>query len=295
MHFRHSEGAERPKNPIPKDFRFVKASEGLRLRMTVKAQKVQNFRICYTLRTMNILEVKNLTLKKNGKRIIDNLSFTLRRGQVHAVVGPNGAGKSTLAYILMGLEGYRDFIGEIVFDGSSLKGFSVTERARRGITLAWQEPARFEGLTVDSYLGASSLTNGKRVPFEEALARVGLCPREYLTRVVDDTLSGGERKRIELASIIAMQPQLVILDEPDSGIDIESLQNIFETVKYLKSKGTTVVLITHSLAILKQADTALLLCDGKLRDSGSVDKIYNYFKGRCAVCEHQNEPEEVSL
>ena len=219
---------------------------------------------------MNILEVKNLTLKKNGKNIIDNLSFTLQRGWVHAVVGPNGAGKSTLAYILMGLDGYRDFTGEIIFDGCPLKSLLVTERARRGITLAWQEPARFEGLGVDMYLEASSSTNGERVAFEEALARVGLCPREYLTRVVDDTLSGGERKRIELASIIAMQPQLVILDEPDSGIDIESLRYISETIEYLKNKGTTVILITHSPAILQQADNVLLLCDGKLRDSGGA-------------------------
>ena len=240
---------------------------------------------------MNILEVKNLTLKKNEKIIIDNLSFALRRGQVHAVVGPNGAGKSTLAYILMGLDGYRDFTGEIVFDGCAFKSLSVTERAQRGITLAWQEPARFEGLAVEMYLEASSSTNGEKVAFEEALARVGLCPRDYLTRVVDDTLSGGERKRIELASIIAMQPRLVILDEPDSGIDIESLRSIFETIEYLTGKGSTVILITHSPAVLQRADNALLLCDGKLRDFGSVDKIHSYFKGRCAVCKHQNEPE----
>ena len=236
---------------------------------------------------MEILELRNVSLKLNGKWILNELNATFQEGHVHAVVGPNGAGKSTLAYTIMGLEGYKNIEGDIMFDGESIKGLSITERARKGITLAWQEPARYEGLSVRKFLMASA---GEKVDVGDILQKVGLS-EDYAERAVDKTLSGGERKKIELASILAMKPKLVMLDEPDSGIDISSLEKIFEAIKMLKENGTTVILITHSLAVLKQAEHAFLMCNGVIVDKGSVEKIIPFFEGKCMPCRHKNMPD----
>jgi len=236
---------------------------------------------------MGILELKDVSLKMNGKWILNGLNVSFQKGHVHAVVGPNGAGKSTLAYTIMGLEGYRNITGDIIFERESIKNMDVTERAKRGITLAWQEPARYEGLSMRKFLMAS----GKKVDVEDILEKVGLDAREYANRAVDKTLSGGERKKIELASILAMKPKLVMLDEPDSGIDVASLEKIFEAIKMLKEDGTTVILITHSPAVLKQAEHAFLMCNGMMIDKGKVEKIIPFFEGKCMPCRHKNMPD----
>ena len=236
---------------------------------------------------MAILELRDVGLKLNGKWILHDINAEIWEGHVHAVVGPNGAGKSTLAYAIMGLEGYRNIEGDIIFEGESIKGLNVTERAKKGITLAWQEPARYEGLTVKKFLMASA---GGRVDVEDILEKVGL-DAEYAERAVDKTLSGGERKKIELASILAMKPKLVMLDEPDSGIDVASLEKIFEAIKVLKEEGSTVMLITHSLAVLKQAEHAFLMCNGMIVDKGRMEKLIPFFEGKCIPCKHKNMPE----
>lgn len=238
-----------------------------------------------------ILEVRDLVLERGGRRILDHLSLQVWAGHVHAIVGPNGAGKSTLASTIMGLAGYERPGGDVLFEGRSLVGMSVDERARLGITLAWQEPARFEGLPVRTFVGAGARGDGgSRV--EEALELVGLSPAAYLSRAVDRSLSGGERKRVELASILAMQPRLVLMDEPDSGIDVEALSRIFEALRHLKERGSTVLLITHSTAVLRQAEHAFLMCCGRLIDKGATTRIEGYFGARCLPCDHQNLPTE---
>ena len=160
---------------------------------------------------MAILELHDVTLELGGRRILNGLSAEFWEGRVHALIGPNGAGKSTLASTIMGLPGYTHHGGDILFDGQSLRGASVDERARRGITLAWQEPARFEGLRMDRFIAAGA-KDKSREKVVEVLERVGLDPERYLARKVDKTLSGGERKRVELASILAMEPRLVLMD-----------------------------------------------------------------------------------
>lgn len=237
---------------------------------------------------MGILEVKNLTLELDGNRILDDLSMDFWEGHVHAVVGPNGAGKTTLANTIMGLSGYRDFTGDIIFDGKSIAELDIDERARRGITLGWQEPARFEGLLLKDYITASA---GNSEGIEDVLERVGLSPSTYIDRAVDSTLSGGERKKIELASILAMKPRIAILDEPDSGIDVESLERIFDAVRILREEGTTVILITHSQAVLKHAEHAFLLCCGRLQEKGVTSEIEKYFGEKCIPCDHKNQPD----
>ena len=238
---------------------------------------------------MNILSVCNLTLKFDGKKILDDLSLDFWEGHIHAVIGPNGAGKSTLASAIMGLHGYTNYEGDIRYEGQSLRGVSVDERARRGITLAWQEPARFEGLSVPRFVTAGS----KRKDIghvRELLEALGLEPERYLQRSVDRTLSGGERKRIELASILAMEPRVILMDEPDSGIDVEALQYIFRGLRQLKEKGVTVIMITHSMSVLEQADHAFLICHGRLLEKGATEKIGRYFSDKCISCDHVNQP-----
>ena len=232
----------------------------------------------------NILELKNLTLYMDDKMILNDISLDVWKGHVHAIVGTNGAGKSTLANTIMGLAGYRDFTGDILYQGESIRDKDIDERARMGITLSWQEPARFEGLRVRDYISAGVPENSSD-DLNQALETVGLNPQDFMDRSVEKTLGGGERKKSELAAVLLMKPGLVFLDEPDSGIDIESIQRIFQVVKLLKDQGTTIVFITHSKAVLEQADHAFLLCHGQIVDQGRVGRISRYFENQCMPCE----------
>lgn len=238
----------------------------------------------------SILEARELTMNLGKKRVLDHLSIRFYPGHVHAVVGPNGAGKSTLANTIMGLSGYAAFTGDIFFEGDSLRNLATDERARKGITLAWQEPARYEGLTVERFVSAGA-ADKSRENCAHALEIMGLRPDDYLNRAVDKTLSGGERKRIELASILTINPKLVMMDEPDSGIDVEALERIFEAIRFLKERGTTVLMITHSPTVLSKADHAFLICCGQLIEKGSVSKIMDYFGEKCIPCDHPNQPD----
>jgi Fe-S cluster assembly ATP-binding protein len=189
----------------------------------------------------------------------------------------------------MGLTEYNGYRGQVLLDGKPLEGVPVDERARRGIALAWQEPARFEGLKVRSFIEAAARDKSP-AQISAVLRQVGLEAEKYLDRAVDKTLSGGERKRIELASIMAMEPRVFMMDEPDSGIDVNALDHIFDALRMLKDKGTTVILITHSPTVLQQAEHAFLICCGKLIDKGSIERIRPYFEDKCIPCDHQNQP-----
>ncbi len=244
---------------------------------------------------MGIIELKDVSLSFEEHQILRNLTIDFWEGHIHAVVGPNGAGKSTLAHTIMGLPDYRAHTGDILFEGKSITGLSINERAKLGITLAWQEPARFHGIEVREFIQRAAEKNeGKKTP-EEVMQMVGLDPDRYLTRDVDTTLSGGERKRIELASIVAMKPKVVLMDEPDSGVDIDAIQAIFQVLESLKDQGTTVIMITHSAEVLKHADHAFLLCNGALVDKGTVDQLSSYFERKCVPCKHKNIPDEEVL
>ena len=242
---------------------------------------------------MGILEVKKLNLRINGKHILHDVNLDVWEGHVHALVGTNGAGKSTLASAIMGLEGYREVTGDIYFNGEKINDLTIDERAQKGITFAWQEPARYEGISVADFVGAGipKQESDKERVVRDSLQKVGLRPDDYLARAVDETLSGGERKKIELASIIAMNPPFIMLDEPDSGIDVATLERMAEAIKILKAKGTTVLLITHSLAVMKQADHAFLMCDGQIIEKNTADKIIPYFEQNCIPCNHKNKPD----
>ncbi|MFO8020673.1 MAG: ATP-binding cassette domain-containing protein [Promethearchaeia archaeon] len=216
---------------------------------------------------MDLLQLENVTIPtfEGDSIIVDDASFGVKEGSIHAIIGPNGSGKSTLAYSIMGIDTYTPSHGKIYFDGKDITDLDITERAKRGITLAWQEPARIDGLSVFKYISLGIKDKSNLLEdVKNFLEIVNLEPKEYLSREINETLSGGERKRIELAAAIAMQPRLIILDEPDSGLDViitEDFLNIFNKIKNL---NMTILLITHREEIGMVADYGTLLWHGNM-------------------------------
>lgn len=227
-----------------------------------------------------LLAVKGLMLTRGGHTILRHVHLSVARGEIHALLGMNGSGKSSLAYAIMGCSDYQPDSGRIVFDGQDITALAIHERARLGVTLAWQEPARFEGLTVLEYLSLG-LSKPDRRRIEAALAAVALAPARYLTRPVDKTLSGGERKRIEVAAVYAMHPRLAILDEPDSGIDVLSLDDIMDLMRRMVDEGMTVLLITHRDEMIGAAHRLSLIDEGHIVATGSPSEVRAYFGRLC--------------
>lgn len=231
-----------------------------------------------------LLTLSDVTLRSDGRELLSGIDLAVDEGDIHAVIGANGAGKSTLAYTLMGCEGFAPDAGEIHFAGERIDGLPLHERARRGLTLAWQEPARFEGLAVAQFLN----TGAPETDADEALTAVGLTPAEYRHRLLDKRLSGGERKRIELAGILTLAPRLAILDEPTAGIDLLSVEEIVRLIETLREKGTAVLLITHQEALAARADRATQLCGGRIVCRGTPQAVIENFKARrCTRCDGQ--------
>lgn len=231
---------------------------------------------------MPLVAIQRLTFEIAGRKILQDLTLPIQEQEIHALLGANGSGKSTLGYILMGCEGFVPTCGQITFMGMDLGSLPMFERARLGMTLAWQEPARFEGLTVSQYI---RLGNPDIDPFPY-LTKVGLSPQTYGKRFVDKSLSGGERKRIELAAVLAMKPRFAILDEPTAGIDMLSVQDMMNVIRSFKEEGASVLLITHQETIALMADHASQLCGGRIIASGNPEDVAEqYKKGSCVRCD----------
>lgn len=242
-----------------------------------------------------MLTIKDLSFKTDDKEIIKNIKYDFQPGKIYAILGNNGVGKSTFVKIIMGMNGYfNNHGGSIYFDNEDITELSLVERAQRGITITNQEPARFKGVSVEKYLKLGGKKNYSDEEIINALRTVGL-NGIYRFRKVDKTLSGGERKRIELASILLLKPRVVIFDEPDSGIDMMSNSMLADVIKKLKESDSTVIIITHREEISLLADEALLLCNGYIRDVGNPVRINKLYKETCDVCGHVNRPvgEEV--
>lgn len=232
--------------------------------------------------TVPLLDIQNLSFSAGDQTILDRLDLAIHPKEIHAILGANGSGKTTLAYLLMGCNGYVPSAGTVLFAGTDLLPLTIHERAKLGLTLAWQEPARFEGVTVREYLtlGRAALNP------EQVLAQVGLDPDRYLNRRVDKSLSGGERHRIELASVLCMKPTLAILDEPAAGIDMLSINHIINVIRALKDNGGAVLLITHQEEVAAIADSASQLCNGRIVFSGDPARVIEHFRGRtCVRCD----------
>jgi Fe-S cluster assembly ATP-binding protein len=238
-----------------------------------------------------MLKIEELNLKKGEKRILNNVSFEVADGEIFGVLGTNGAGKSSLAYVLMGSFGYISDSGKITFNGIDITHKPIDERASLGITMAWQEPARFEGISIIDFILLGSKEKGQTLA-ESYMDNMRLTVSEYRTRQVDKTLSGGERKKIELASVIAMKPKLAILDEPDSGIDMLSQEAVIHLIREIKGYGGSVILITHDEEVVKIADRAALMCSGLAFKIGSPSEIIDYYKEHCKPCPTKRYPSQ---
>lgn len=230
----------------------------------------------------NLLLLDGIGLTVGSNPILQDIDLAVRRGEIHALVGANGSGKSSLALLVMGCSGYAPSRGTLSWEGQPLLDEPMHERARRGITLAWQEPARFEGIRVDDYLSLGE----RRVDPDRALEHVGLDPDRYLSRFVDKSLSGGERKRIELAAVVALKPRLAILDEPAAGVDLVSIDEVVRVIRWLKEQGSAVLLITHREDVAACADRASQLCGGRIVCSGDTGMVIERYKKRvCFQCD----------
>jgi Fe-S cluster assembly ATP-binding protein len=216
--------------------------------------------------TVPLLGIEGLAYRANGRTILERIELDVREQEIHALLGANGAGKTTLARIVMGCAGYAPSAGVVRFEGRDLAPLAMHERARLGITLAWQEPARFEGLRVRQYL---SLGARGAAP-AECLRSAGLAPEAFLHRVLDKSLSGGQRKRVELASMLALKPRLALLDEPAAGIDMPSLEEIEQLIIGLRRAGGSVLLITHVETVARIADRASYLYGGRIAFTGEA-------------------------
>ena len=227
-----------------------------------------------------MLELKNIVFEvpvdegsKETKRIINNLNLTIDDDKFIVITGPNGGGKSTLAKLIMGIE--QPTSGKIILDGEDITEMSITERAKRGIGYGFQQPARFKGMKVKKLL---ELAAGKRLPAlecNEYLSKVGLCSAAWLTREVDKSLSGGEVKRIEIASMLARDPKVAIYDEPEAGIDLWSFDRLTETFRDIHKAhgGRRIVIISHQERIINLADEVVWLKDGRVEMQGTREEV----------------------
>jgi Fe-S cluster assembly ATP-binding protein len=224
-----------------------------------------------------MLELKNISFnvsdEKGEKDIIKDVSLTLEDGKFLVITGPNGGGKSTLAKLIMGIE--KPTGGKILWNGQDITDLSITERAKLGIGYAFQHPPRFKGLSVRDLL---SLAHGSDLPEDQCcayLTQVGLCSKDYLNRQVDSSLSGGEIKRIEIATLMARDLQLAIYDEPEAGIDLWSFNMLVESFKGItKTRKESMVIISHQERIMKIADEIVIIADGLVKKKGSSQEIF---------------------
>ena len=223
-----------------------------------------------------MLKVENLSFSvgENGTRtnILSDISFNVNKGEMLVITGPNGGGKSTLAKVLMGIE--RADSGKIVLAGEDISAYDIGERSKAGIGFAFQQPPRFKGMTVDKLISLAAGEQKSEAECCALLSKVGLCAQEYVKREVDNTLSGGEMKRIEIATVLAKGHKLCIFDEPEAGIDLWSFSMLiqqFEEVK--KNKNQSIIIISHQERIMQMADRVMIIEDGRVAGIGKREEL----------------------
>ena len=223
-----------------------------------------------------MLQLKNICFSAENedgsvKEILKDINLELDNGFA-VITGPNGSGKSTLAKIIAGI--IKPTSGSLILDGEDITGLSVTERARKGISFAFQQPVRFKGITVHDLI---SLAAGKEIGINEAcdyLSQVGLCARDYINREINGSLSGGELKRIEIATVLARSTKLSLFDEPEAGIDLWSFNSLIRVFEKMHDNlGGAIVIISHQERILNIADRVIVLSGGKVKSIGKKDEI----------------------
>ena len=223
-----------------------------------------------------MLQIKGLTFdvteEKGQKEIIKGLNMNVDEGKFIVITGPNGSGKSTLAKLIAGIN--QPTSGQIIFDGQDITQLSITDRANLGISFAFQQPVRFKGITV---LDLLRLAAKKRLSIGEAcnyLSEVGLCAKDYVNREVNASLSGGELKRIEIATVLARGAKLSIFDEPEAGIDLWSFQSLIKVFRHMRDTvHGSIIIISHQERILEIADEIIVLSGGGISAHGSKEEI----------------------
>ena len=241
-----------------------------------------------------MLELKDISFQVNDetadKEILKNINLKIEDRFV-AITGPNGGGKSTLAKLIAGI--VTPTSGQILLDGEDITGLSITERARKGISFAFQQPVRFKGLTVKDLI---TLASGKDISISQAcsyLSEVGLCAKDYIGREVNDSLSGGELKRIEIAMIIARGTKLSIFDEPEAGIDLWSFNSLIKVFEKMREEiNGTILIISHQERILNIADKIVVIANGHVDAIGSRDAIMPRLTGEAATCKVLEEKQK---
>ena len=219
-----------------------------------------------------MLELKNICFTRDNKKILDHVNLKIDTGKFIVITGPNGSGKSTLAKIIMGIEKQDE--GQVIFNNKDISNLGVDERAKLGIGFAFQQPVKFKGITVHDIINLSAGKNISKMEAHKALSNVGLCPKEYIDREINASLSGGELKRIEIASVSVKKSKLTIFDEPEAGIDLWSFNNLIEVFENMRNetKGTSII-ISHQERILNIADEIVVLNRGKIAKHGSRNEI----------------------
>jgi len=219
-----------------------------------------------------------------GKDILNHINLKIE-DRFTAITGPNGGGKSTLAKMIAGI--IRPTEGQILLDGEDITELSITDRAKKGISFAFQQPVRFKGITV---LDLIRLASGEKVSVDGAckyLSEVGLCARDYINREVNSSLSGGELKRIEIATVMARGTKLSIFDEPEAGIDLWSFQNLIQVFEQMHEQTQgSIVTISHQERILNIADRIVVIADGSITAEGSKEEILPQLLNGDAYCVH---------
>lgn len=230
-----------------------------------------------------MLELKNICFTRDDKKILDNINLQLEDNKFYVITGPNGSGKSTLAKIIMGIN--KQDKGQVLFNGKDISNLPINERANLGIGFAFQQPVKFKGITVYDLI---KLSAKKKISKKEAcdiLSRVGLCAKEYVDREMNGSLSGGELKRIEIATVAVRNSHLTIFDEPEAGIDLWSFNNLIKIFEEMRkaTKGTTLI-ISHQERILNIADQIILLNNGKVEKIGEPSEIVNTILAKSNCC-----------
>lgn len=230
-----------------------------------------------------MLELKNICFERDNKKILNNINLRLENDRFYVITGPNGSGKSTLAKIIMGIN--KQDSGQVILDGKDISNLPINERAKLGIGFAFQQPVKFKGITVYDLI---KLSAGKTITKKEAcdiLSRVGLCAKEYVDREVNASLSGGELKRIEIATVAVKNSKLTIFDEPEAGIDLWSFNNLIKIFENMRetTKGTTII-ISHQERILNIADKIILLNNGEVEKIGESKELMGNILSKANCC-----------
>lgn len=239
-----------------------------------------------------MLELQNISFvvdspDSSKKEIIKNINLTIDEQKFVAITGPNGGGKSTLAKLIMGIEKPTD--GKILFNGTDITDLSISERAKLGISFAFQQPVRFKGIKVKDLITLAAGDAISTAGACEYLSKVGLCARDYINRDVDSSLSGGELKRIEIATIIARNTPLSVFDEPEAGIDLWSFNNLIKVFEEFHNQHKSLIIISHQERILNIADEIIIIADGMVKSHGTKGEILPELLNGTGSCKFYQE------